>query len=193
MNFDFLLKEYDEMFSEKRYYDGRFSSLMSLYLSLITFTISAVTIVSNVVNFQSSTLNGVICLVDSISGFLVFVSLYYNRINYVKVCRQINSIRNFCLTNNCPQFSSCNHMYTNDKYPKYLMKNTIHSVFMYFVATLDSFFLTISIIAFVYDLNLIIRIVIGVALGICACFAQIILANSLFKKRDKHEERISSF
>lgn len=193
IKFDFILKEYDEMFSEKRYYDGRFSSLLSLYLSLITFTVSAVAIVSSIINFQSNILNGAICIIDSISGLLIFISLYFNRINYVKVCRQINSIRNFCLINNCSEFATHNHMYTNDKFPKYFMKNTIHFIFMYFVATLNSLFLMFAIFAFICGLNMITGIVIGVVLAVCTAITQILIVSLVAKKRDNKIENITTF
>lgn len=193
IKFDFLLKEYEEMFSEKRYYDSRFSSLISLYISLITFTVSISAVVTSIVNFQSTILNAIICLLDCISGILIFISLYFNRINYVKVCRQINSIRKFCLENNCKQFEQYNHMYTNDKFPKYLMKNTIHFIFMYFIAVMNSIFLLISLLAFLHKANLTLAIIIAIVSSIVVAISQILIVNCVAKKRDNKSDLTSTF
>lgn len=190
---DYLLKEYDEMFSEKRYYDGRFYSLISLFISLITVTVSAVAVIGNIIKFQSNVINGIICLIDSIVGGIIFISLYFNRINYVKVCRQINAIRNFCLNNNCSEFLPYNHMYTNDNFPKYHMKKSIHFILMCFLAICNSIFLSLTVLAFVYNLKHILSIILSSITFICSITLHMLFLIINTKKRDQKSDKTKSF
>ena len=193
VKFDFLLKEYDEMFAEKRYYDGRFYSLLSLYISLITFTVTAVVIVTNVISFQANVLNGIVSLFDCLVGIIIFISLYFNRVNYVKVCRQINAIRNFCLRNYCSDFAPFNHMYTNDKFPKYNMLKSIHFILMVFLAVCNSIFLSFAILLFLYSYFQILSFILAALFCLLVVAAQILLLDFNTKKRDMNNDSSQTF
>ncbi len=193
INYDFILTEYKEMFSEKRYYDGRFSSLIALYISLITFTISETVIVQGVANISMNIINAVVALMCFLAGILIFLSLYFNRVNYVKVCRQINAIRQFCLKNNIPEFAEFNHMYVDDKFPKYFMKKSIHFIFFYFIAILNGIFSFFSLFLFFYEQALLLAIILGILVGIIIVFMEIFLVSYLSLLRDRKETNINVF
>ena len=194
MKTDFLLQEYEEMFAEKRHYDTRFSTLVSFYFSILTVTVSAISIISALSNLQIELFEMAISFVISIVGLMVLLSLYYNRVNYVKVCRQINAIRAFCLDNDIPTFKESNHMYTNDAYPKYYMRNSIQFLFFYFFAICNGFFFSfflVKLLSFIklVSFNYIYVIILTVGLFIL----QSLIIRISTKKRDKEGKKVAKF
>ena len=145
-NYDWLLKEYEEMFSEKRYYDGRSSSLISLYFVFITIIVSIIAGANNIIEGVVESFYSILLATISLMGIFIVINMYFNRTNYVRVCRQINAIRSFCLMNQIPRFIDDNKMYTDPGFPLYYMPNSMHLVFMHFIMMMNSIFVALAII-----------------------------------------------
>ena len=184
-NYDWLLKEYEQMFSEKRYYDGRSSALVSLYFVFITIMVSVIAGANNFTEEPATSFYAVPLAAASLIGMVIVVNMYFNRTNYVRVCRQINAIRDFCISNQIPSFKDRNKMYLDADFPQYYMSNSIHLVFMHLVILINSVFICLAfLICTGYELP---SIAVTVSIFTVSLFAQAYVLRHLLKNRDKKE------
>jgi len=189
--YDWLLKEYEQMFNEKRHYDGRFFSLLSFFMAFVTICVSVVVGVNDIIKDTSVSIFPVFfCMVGAV-GFIILVNMYYSRVNYVKVCRQINSIRQFCLVNQIPSFERENKMYLNPEFPHFYMLNSMHLIVMHFLVLINSFFIGLSFL-FITEFRLW-NAAVSIIIFLLLSSVQTLVLRSSLKKRDIQETLTTRF
>lgn len=128
MEKEFLIQEFSQMFEDKRHYDNRLFSFITIYFALLTISISVASFTYGSLKENMRFIILTLSLIQVLAGIVVVISLYYNRISYVMVCRQINSIRKYSLSNGTGNFFEYNVMPLNYHYPKFFMANSLHFV-----------------------------------------------------------------
>ena len=179
MDNEFLLQEFSQMFEEKRHYDNRLFSFITMLFALLTINVSVVAFVyeSSIKDIQYLAI--ALSLIQIIAGLVVVTSLYHNRVSYVKVCRQINSIRLCSLTSLPSEYGFRNLMYINPEYPQYLKLDSMHLIVIVFVIAINS--MCVGVLVFFAILN-ISQSIVGVFLTFSLQFFGII---HFLQKRDK--------
>ena len=196
---DFLLKEYEEMFEEKRHHDSRFQALVSFYFWILTATVSVISIINALKDNETLSIHQlqlteilmsfIICII----GVMVLLSLYFDRVNYIKTCKQINAIRAFCLDNEIPSFKNKNRMYVNDAYPKFYRKKSTAFLFFYFFSTCNGVFFSFFVIKLLSFLSIIsFSLPLFIILAIILFVIQTMIIRVSTKKRDKDQKRSSN-
>jgi tryptophan-rich sensory protein len=173
---EFLIQEYSQMFDEKRHYDNRLFSFVTMYFALLTISAS-------VASFTYESLGRnivlILTLIQALAGIVVVICLYKNRVSYVKACRQINSIRKFCLEKSCKDFLVQNIMPVDSGYPKFFKLDSLYFSVVIFIICINA--ICVGILTFCFYNNSIKAIVLLV-LSLIIQFA----CNACFLiKRDK--------
>ena len=87
MNHEFLLSEYEQMFTEKRHTDGRFMFLISLYFTIITISVSVFAVLYNLdgIHFENAmSVFAYVFLLVAVLGMIIVAAMCFNRVNNVK-------------------------------------------------------------------------------------------------------------
>lgn len=139
-NQDFLFKEYEECFTQLRYYDDRETSFMKYYYALATAVISAQyalfkTLGRGTDDFNNSLI--ALSFVSFLAGVLFYVGMLRNRVYFVYAARQINALRGYLLSND-PGFGR-NQMYTTIDVPTY-SRRSLQSIEITGIALTSSLF-----------------------------------------------------
>lgn len=168
------------MFEEKRHYDNRLFSFITMYFTLLTISASVVSFI------PESIRNNIVMILSTIqilAGVVVIISLYFNRVSYVKVCRQINTIRDFSLKNNAKSFAKNNIMPIDSCYPKYFKPDSLQFFIITLIICINS--ICIGILNFCIFNEISISMIL-VALSI---ICQSLINAFLLMKRDKNLRR----
>lgn len=150
----FLLAEYGECFNHMRHYD-------SMNLSIATFTFTFYSIIATISfgiweYFKDSNIVhlplflGLFLLFNSLSGFLIILTLARNRLYFVKVARQVNSLRKKFVSISSIDYE--NLLYTDPKVPVASNKSSSQVILLNFIAFVNSAFLATSIYFFIFYL-----------------------------------------
>lgn len=157
-NVDFLLKEYEECYKQIRFYDERMERLIK-YLFMVSYA-SLIGIYyifkSNNINYSNfNTFNNNVLMIlvlisvfDFLFSVFVLLSLIKNRIYFVIVAKQMNSIRNYFISK-IEDFSNQMYISTNIEIFKF---TSIHSLKLFGVFLFTIFYFIIFT-ASVYYLN----------------------------------------
>lgn len=126
MKTEFLFKEYDECFSQLRFYDERQNSLLKY---TVTISSTVATVLTGLITTAKIT-PAQLLVVGATTAFVVFIGLcvlflcmVQNRLYFTYVARQINAIRSFMLKKECPEFTD-NQMYTSTTFPAFKWRST---------------------------------------------------------------------
>lgn len=138
MENEFLRQEYSEMFNEKRHYDNRIFLFVTMYFTLLTICISVISFSYESLENDAVYLIIILAIIQMFAGITVAISLYHNRVSLVKACRQINSIRKFCLKNGSEEFFEYNIMPLKSDYPSFLKMSSLHFAVIVFVFSINS-------------------------------------------------------
>ncbi|HEX7575018.1 MAG TPA: hypothetical protein VF360_01465, partial [Candidatus Methanoperedens sp.] len=162
----FLLGEYNQCYEHMRHYDNTRLSLAEFALSF--YSIIA-TIVFAILEYYSEKMNnyiyleiGLFLFFVSFSGFLIINMLAQNRADFVKVARQVNSIRKELIALNRISFK--NFLYV-DSFPNAYNSKSTHILLLYFVSFVNAVFFSFAIffiLSYLGFVSLLIRSVISI-------------------------------
>lgn len=134
---DFLMHEYSQLYDEKRHYDNRSFSFITMYLALLTICISVVSFAFDSLGNNTRYLIIALSGIQVLTGVVVVVSLYYNRVSAVKSYRQINAIRRYCLkTESFPGYINMMKIECDD--PNYFKLDSMHFFMAALIICLNS-------------------------------------------------------
>ena len=105
---NFLLKEYELCYEQLRYYDTRHSSTLKYLIALTSSMATAMFAIYKVLGALNNTFFIVMLLLSFvvfIGSIILYLMMLQNRVYFVLVAKQINSLRNyFC--KKCPGFEN---------------------------------------------------------------------------------------
>ncbi len=140
---DFLLKEYELCYEQLRYYDDRHSSTLKYLLTLTSsiataqFAIYKLTGEINLIFYQAQSFLSSIVFIAS---FLMYLIMLQNRVYFVRISKQLNSLRSFFCTN-IPEFD--NQLWTKTSIPIFKIFS-VHSFQMLGAVLIASLFASSS-------------------------------------------------
>ena len=166
----FLLSEYNQCYEHMRHYD-------TTRLSLVKFTLSFYSIIATIVfailEYYSDKSNndiylnmGLVLFFVWLSGLFIITMLSRNRVDFVKVARQVNSIRKELIALNRISFK--NFLYVDDFPDAYNPKST-HILLLYFISFVNAVFFLFAIffiLNYLGFMSLIIKSVISILASI---------------------------
>ena len=147
---EFLLSEYEQMFTEKRHTDGRFMYLVSLYFTIITISVSVFAAVYKPEGEQDKStvfIFACVFMLVALFGMIIFSAMCFNRVNNVRAIRQINHIRKQYLDSFPDEhrpFIRNYIMIIDANRPRYHMLDSTHLVFIYSIAIFSSISMGVS-------------------------------------------------
>lgn len=143
----FLMQEFNQCFTQMRHYDSKRITLaqyaFSFYSAIVTATIALNKFFyyeRNIYNIDFSLT--LLLLLGSVIGFAIVVILVRNRIYFVMVAKQVNSIRNTLLNlSSLSQIKFDNFCPTNTNKPKLYNVESTHLKLIFLLSLINSVFL----------------------------------------------------
>jgi hypothetical protein len=191
MNHEFLLSEYEQMFTEKRHTDGRFMFLVSLYFTIITISVSVFAVVYNLdgVHFENAmSVFAYVFLLVAVLGMIIVAAMCFNRVNNVKAIRQINHIRKYYLDSlkkQCKKFVNGYVMESDSKKPRFHMLDSTQLIFMYSISILSSISMGMSLYLFMRAFPENLYIIMPIIVSVIILAMQVCLLLYKLRKKDK--------
>lgn len=150
MGNEFLYKEYELSYQQFRFYDERQSDLLKFVFVL---TSSIVTAQFAILKFIGSPTNS-FYLFQTLISFLLFlailicyISMVQNRLYFVYIARQINSLRGYFLETEAQEFKDKNQLYTSTDFSAVKL-SSLHTLQMIGVSIVSTLFGSISVYSF---------------------------------------------
>ena len=143
----FLEKEYSTCMEQLRFYDTRHNELLKYLVSLTSAVATASFALFQYLTAKSAyyfALQAILSGVVFIGGLLLFFAMTENRLYFIRVARQINSIRNYCLKTIAKKFEKENQLWRNKAMPAFRF-GSIHTYQLIGAAMINAIFLCICI------------------------------------------------
>jgi len=142
---NFLIIEYQKCFEHLRYYDDR-SLLLMRYLFTLTTSVAtalfAIYKLKQTCDAQYYLLQSFMSLIVLIAILLLFLSMIQNRLYFVFIARQLNSIRKYFTEKHHPDFD--NQLYTTTNCPAFKLTSA-HTFQIFGAATLCGLYAGLTI------------------------------------------------
>lgn len=164
----FLLKEYELCFEQLRFYDNRGSTLLKYLFTLTTSVATAQFAIYKLTKSFDANYFGCLSflsLIVFISSLLLFMAMVQNRLYFVQIARQINSIRGFFANIN-PDDGFNNQLYTSTDFEAFKMKS-VHTFQIIGAAILCGLYAGSFVFAILKDSALLMSITVWAIITTC--------------------------
>ena len=164
----FLIKEYELCFEQLRFYDNRSSTLLKYLFTLTTSVATAQFAIYKLTKSFDSNYYGCLSflsLIVFVSSLLLFMAMVQNRLYFVQIARQINSIRGFFTEIN-PNDGFNNQLYTSTDFDAFKMKS-LHTFQIIGAAILCGLYAGSFVLAILKDSALLMSITVWAIITSC--------------------------
>lgn len=154
MSNDYLLKEYELCFEQLRYYDTRHTSILTYLFSLTSAVATAQFAVFKFLKEATSQFfvcQAFLCVVVFVATLLLFLAMLQNRLYFVYIARQLNSLRGYLMRTEADGFTE-NQLYTSTDFPA-LKPSSVHTFQLLGAALISSMFAGLSVYASIQALT----------------------------------------
>lgn len=146
----FLIAEYNQSFEQMRHYNKMQSNLISFslsgYMAILSLACAIYEFVKSY-DFKIRILSLLLIISSFMGGFLLLLFIR-NRLYYVIVARQINSLRNYFLNNSKLNYIDYNKLYLSPDNPKNYNIWSTDSIFIYSISFINSLLFASGIFIF---------------------------------------------
>lgn len=142
---EFLHKEYEMCYAQLRFYDNRQTNLMKFLFAITTSSAGGIFAVYKFFGAATKDFHTALCFfafVVAIGAALLTLSMVQNRLYFVYIARQINSIRGFLLSSEAPDFKG-NQLYTSSDFSA-IKPFSIHTIQLLGSTILTSGFISVG-------------------------------------------------
>ncbi len=136
----FLESEYAQCFEQMRHYDTVETSFIGFALTGYVAVVSGLSALSKYLEaeaYRDIVIGGLLLLAFFI-GIVVLTLMVRNRVYFVVMARQVNSLRNYFLNNIEKDFIKYNKCYTDPHYPPAFNLSSTYTLLFFFIAILNA-------------------------------------------------------
>ncbi len=151
MGNEFLYKEYELSYEQLRFYDQKHSTLQRFVFTLCSSVATALFAILKFIGSPTTSFyqfQSLISFLLFVATLICYLSLIQNRLYFVFVARQLNSLRGHFLDTEAQAFRAKNQMYTSTDFPA-AKWSSLHTLQFISVSIVSALFGSIA----VYSLN----------------------------------------
>lgn len=188
-SFDFLVTEYEQSFKHLVHYDSIQNTVMTFSFTgyIAVFTTAFAFYQYNSQGWMKFLFISIIFFLSGIVGVVILSVFTRNRLYYTVIAKQVNSLRNYFLSNSKLDFIKFNKAYLNPNRPLNFNPISTYSMYMYLICIFNSTLLGLGILVFTHFImgkNYIFSISTSIIIGLVILVLELVIAINYLKKKD---------